>query len=161
MNIIIGGDGLIGSKLAQMLPYSMFTSRHNNRATYLDLEKPELSIDPKAIEIVYLVAAMTKAFDCQRDQKKSHTVNVDGPLWVANYFRTSFIVFLSSEAAMYAQETAYGRQKAQAEMGLIAMKSYRGVAIVRPGKITLDNVSEACIKIIAIGTERKYGVTLL
>lgn len=161
MNIIIGGDGLIGSQLAQLLPYSMFTSRHNNRATHLDLEKPELSIDPKAIEIVYMVAAITKAFECQRDQKTSHAVNVDGPLWVANYFRTSFFVFLSSEAAMYAQDTAYGRQKAQAELGLIAMKGYRGLAIIRPGRITEFNVDEACNKIIEIGKTRKYGVTLL
>jgi dTDP-4-dehydrorhamnose reductase len=168
-NLVIGGDGLIGKELVRQMPDCIWTSRRllsegfcEHGALYLDMNDVcSKSIIYPYPDVVYLVAAVTKGFDCQLNQKQTHRINVDAPINIASKFKDSFIVFLSSDAAMFALDTAYGRQKALAEMGLIATCGYKRVAIVRPSRVTAERVEDVCREIIAIGNQKLYGVTEL
>src|SRR5258706_10158943 len=107
-------------------------------------------------DVVYIVAAMSKFRDCELNED-AWSINVDGPVRVAHHFKTSFIVYISSEAAEWGR-TSYGIQKAHAELGLLAVCGYDRLAIVRPTKIVPSKLNALCEGLEKIGKERLCGV---
>lgn len=143
-HLIIGGDGLVGSALRrEMLRRKVPWVATSRRAgsppgVFLDL----LNFDEFDLAVqgshVYLVAAVSGFRACEADPGSSWRVNVDAPIFLADYYRqrSAKIVFISSEAVESCGGTALGRQKAAAE----AYMRTAGVVIIRPTKITPGRV---------------------
>jgi len=147
-SLIIGKNGMLGEALYKRIGGVATTSRDF-----------DLRGDPKDLpeaELVYIVAAMSKFRDCELNPD-SWAINVDGPIRVAHHFKNSFIVYISSEAAEWGR-TAYGIQKAHAELGLLAVCGYERLAIFRPCKIVPSMLNMLCRDLDRIGKERLCGV---
>ena len=149
MNLIIGGDGLIGRALRSS---GVWTSRRGEDP--FDLRGDPMRLPPA--DVVYLVAGIASFRGCE--QPGAYEVNVDGNLRVAHRFKDAFIVFLSSEAVVSCPNTALGRMKSLTEMGLLSIVGYENLAVVRPGKVTPENVGQLCDFLEKVGNERRYGV---
>ena len=91
---------------------------------------------------------MSKFIDCESD-RLSYRINVDGPLRVAELHPDSVIVFLSSEAVERALHTAYGMQKALAEISLQPFDT----RIVRLSKVTPETLFDCCDAIADLADE--------
>lgn len=164
MNLIIGGDGFIGSALRKRIRGHsnqvgglVSTSRRYKDhlgGILFDLRAP-IQMLPDA-SIVYLVAGIAGFRGCE--QPGAYEVNVDGNLRVAHRFKDAFVVFLSSEAVMSCPNTALGRMKSLTEIGLLSIMGYENLAVVRPPKVTSENVNELCAFLERVGNEKLYGV---
>ena len=155
-HLIVGNDGLIGSSLKRKLQASGRTVLGTTRKPEL-IERDMLLLDlagnvnewvvPKGLSTAFLCAAITTLKQCESDPICSRLVNVDNLARVAEKLVQNgvFVVFLSTSAvfdgslafiasnAPLCPTTEYGRQKADAERQLLALKG--NIAIVRPTKV--------------------------
>lgn len=157
--LIIGIDGRIGRALAAALVRAGHrvtgTSRRGDRAPAgavpLDLARlddpPALPAADAAFDVAFLCAAATRQAECRADPEGTARINAAAPVRLARHLRAagSFVVFLSTSAVFdgtvpacpadrpVAPRTAYGRQKAAAEAGLLALGD--GVAVLRLTKV--------------------------
>jgi dTDP-4-dehydrorhamnose reductase len=155
MWLLIGKDGQLGGALFKHFKNCTGTSRHTGARPYFQLTDDPSSLP--ASEVVFIVAAKTKFRDCEIDED-AWSINVDSPIRIANRFKDSFIVYISSEAAEWSGHTAYGDQKRFAEMGLRAVVPYERLAIVRPDKVTPDRIEDLCKLLEKIGKGKIWGV---
>jgi dTDP-4-dehydrorhamnose reductase len=156
LELIIGVDGFIGRNLYRHLPHAMTTTRRSNRlenSHYCDLLRPGPL--PEA-DIIYLCAGINGTLTCAQDPQRAWRTNVDGPIWVAEHYRESFVVWISSTTVEWLNEH-YGRQKREAEAYLRGMVH---VGIVRAGRVLQSNVDDLCKLMIDIGRDRKRGIVL-
>lgn len=136
--LIIGGNSLIGGKLAEVAAaaglHVTVTNRQNSAESKIDLaDDPACWRVPDGITHAVLCAGMTGIRQCADDSALAWRVNVDGSLLLAEKLRTRGVrvVFLSStrvlgadqlragEEATRSPACEYGRQKAAAEKGLL------------------------------------------
>jgi len=112
---VTGAGGYIGSALVRKLSLEGHEVTGTIRGT-LDLLAPgDLSrFGPQ--EVVYLCAAVTRFIECESDPT-SYRVNVDAQVEIAREWPAK-VVFVSSQAVERALHTAYGMQKALAEVSL-------------------------------------------
>lgn len=166
IHLVIGGLGLIGTALcaeleARKQDYRATTRRRDavgGPLLYLDLAavaapdlpRPEAAL-PRA-EVLYLVAAMTKFQECEGNPL-SWQVNVDAPIRLAQRYRFSCVVFISSDSVEWCGN-AYAREKAQVEAFIQSI----GGVIVRPARVAPERVGELAKVIVDAGTTRKPGV---
>ncbi len=101
-------------------------------------------------DTVYIVAAITKPLVCER-MPESYRVNVDAPREIARMSLPANIVFLSSDAVENAIHTAYGMQKAHAEMRL---QSVCAPVIVRISKVTPERLGDLCNFLVGLCNAR-------
>ena len=145
--LVIGKNGMLGRALHERLGGESTGSKEFNIK--------DAPVFTKHYDVVYIVAAKTKFRDCELDED-AYQVNVDGPIRLGAYFNSSFIVYISSEAAEWSR-TSYGIQKSHAELGLLAVVGYERLAIVRPTKITQDRLASLVEFLVKIGEERLCG----
>ncbi len=153
--LIVGADSMIGHAFYQRLQANdidvLPTTRrkpapdgwiHCDLADLADTWPPH-----PAVDVAFLCAASTRLQNCEDDPQGTHRVNVEGTLEIARGLvgAGTFVVFLSTnqvlggeqpslgEDAPYAPQNEYGRQKAEAERGLLALGE--NVAIVRLTKV--------------------------
>jgi dTDP-4-dehydrorhamnose reductase len=150
VELVIGADGLVGSALMTHLAASgrkvLGTTRRRDRAgpamSLLDLAEPPSDWQiPRRVSVAYICAAMARVDDCLRDPKLSRRVNAEAPIALSHRLADSgaFIVLFSSNrvlsgdvafenaAAPHSPTTEYGRQKAAAERGVLALGERGGV----------------------------------
>ena len=154
--VIIGADGFIGSYLAKRLPDASMTTRRRQPLQgpwFFDLD--EQGPLPEA-DIAYLCAGVNGTLTCARDPQGSFRTNVDGTIYVAERYKESFVVWLSSTTVEWCSE-AYAVQKRTVESVLRTMPH---VGIVRAGRVTRDNIADLCETLIAVGRAGKSGVTV-
>jgi dTDP-4-dehydrorhamnose reductase len=153
--LVVGVDGLIGQGLASELRRRghgvVGTSRRiqqgNNSTIFLDLAAAQLAPMP-LVDVAVICAAMARFSDCRDHYDLTHRVNVEARLALADLAsaRGGRIIALSSSAVFDclrpnakadwnpAPRSAYGRQMAEAEAGILA----RGGAILRSSKVLTD-----------------------
>lgn len=156
IEIVIGGEGFIGSHLVEMLGTPIVTAHKLN---HLDGRWPfDMLLGGRlpAGDIVYLCAGVNGALTCARDPQTSFRTNVDGTINVANHYKNSFVVWISSTTAEWCAEH-YGQQKRITETVLRTMPH---VGIVRAGRVTSQNVTDLCRTMIDIGRNKRAGVVL-
>jgi dTDP-4-dehydrorhamnose reductase len=167
VHFVIGGDGLVGMALRQELQRRHLAWQATSRKVgafpswpdpvFLDLAAIDWQYLPMITSgTIYLVGAMSKFVDCESNPL-SWRVNVDAQIEIAqHYVQTgAFIVFISSEAVEKAGATAYGRQKAHVESYLRTVPA----AIVRPSRISSEDVEDFAGMVVDIGVARKVGLT--
>jgi len=159
--LVVGGDGLVGSKLVERLrsmdssvvATTRRTSKVDKNAVRLDLSS-NLDISSWAYPMeggwVFLCAGITSIAACEVEPRISHQINVTNTLALARrlYASRTRIIFLSSNAVFdgsvvrpeedgsYCPSTEYGRQKVAVEEELISLSGGAGsVAIVRLSKV--------------------------
>lgn len=156
--LIIGGDGLIGRRLAgdarhfadEVVVSSRRPKSHMGQV-FADLACGDTeAVIATAPSVAFLCAALTNMKTCQAEPELSWRINVTETVKLAAGLmsRGSFVVFLSSntvfdgntpwppENAPYAASTEYGRQKAAAEQQLLQLPgANERVAIVRLSKV--------------------------
>ncbi|MBI3563090.1 MAG: sugar nucleotide-binding protein [Gammaproteobacteria bacterium] len=152
--LVIGGDSLIGNRLANMLStlgYKVFTTtrrcKHDAEFFY-DLENGNCNnLFNEPFACAFLCVGITDMAACHADPEHSYLLNVTNTVNLADRLRSvsTPFVFLSSNtvfdgAAEYPDEysgycfnTEYGRQKAAAEQALLAFG--QGTSIVRLSKV--------------------------
>jgi dTDP-4-dehydrorhamnose reductase len=153
--LVVGVDGLIGQGLASELRRrghgvvgTSRRSQHGDDGTvFLDLTAAKLAPLP-SVDVVVICAAMAKFSDCRDHCDLTRRVNVEARLALADLARArgERIIAMSSSAVFDcmrpnakadwkpAPRSAYGRQMAEAEDGILA----RGGAILRSTKILTD-----------------------
>ncbi|MFA5158889.1 MAG: sugar nucleotide-binding protein [Candidatus Omnitrophota bacterium] len=162
--LVVGGDGLIGRRLA--VDATRFADRVVVSSHRPLLQTGKLFLDlaagtdrsvlvSVAADVVFLCAAMTSMQFCHDNPDLSRQTNVNGTVRLASELVKlgCFIVFLSSNAvfdgntekpdedSLYCPTTEYGRQKVSTEQQLMALSENSGsVAIVRLSKV-LTSVS--------------------
>ena len=153
--LIIGGDSLIGKSLQRAcseggLPYCA-TSRRDSMAGDMlkwDFEdEPSTWRIPLAARVAVICAATTGLADCESNPQRGRKINVEAPTLIARILqeRGLFVIFLSTSLGFGGQraaakwndplqpETVYGKQKAEAEAGIMATGPR--VAILRVTKV--------------------------
>ncbi len=163
--LIIGGDGRVGSALRRHLPDAMWTSRRGSSFGAIRFDMLERGPLPDA-DIVYMCAGMNGGLSCAQDIQTSYRVNVDGTIHVAEWYRergspsnynsTAFVVWVSSTTVEW-QMDPYGREKRVVETALRTMPH---VGIVRAGRVLAANIDDLCRLMIRIGRERDRRLTL-
>lgn len=164
--LIIGGDGRIGSKLREHLPQANWTTRrHPTELRMYHFDLLERGPLPPA-DIVYLCAGVNGGLTCVQDIQSSFRANIDGTVHIAEWYRergslsnpnsTAFVVWISSTTVEW-QLDPYGREKRTTETILRTMPH---VGIVRAGRVTKENIDELCCLLIRIGRERDRRLTL-
>ena len=139
--LVVGGDGLIGRALADVLGASghpvMSTTRRDRTPPagrfYLDLSSDTSSwVPPRAVDVTYLCAGATTLDACRDSPAATRAINVTNAVHVARAVTRagSRVVFLSTSGvfdgsvprqradAQTCPVTEYGRQKAEAESGV-------------------------------------------
>jgi dTDP-4-dehydrorhamnose reductase len=142
--LIIGGDSMIGHALASPMIADgwqvVCTSRRSPLpadARYVDLSQP--SIDPALENERFAVAIFCAGFTglqaCRDNPATSRQINVDSTLSIARLLATrgTFLIHLSTnlvfdgskafppETSPVSPQTEYGRQKADAERGILGL----------------------------------------
>ena len=139
--LVVGGNSFIGARLVEKLRQAghevLFTTR--SICNLLDLPQKLPSAD-----IVYICAAMTKAFECERKPAQAHRINADAPRAIADLVHPAKIVFLSTDAVEDASRTIYGETKWRAE---IKLDRYDPV-IVRLSKVIPQMLDDCCDRLI-------------
>ncbi len=154
--LVIGGDGFMGRNITEELRKSgkrvITTSRRSRNLSesciYLDLSKDVLSWEfPKDIDAAFFCAAVPSIEQCRSNPEGSRVVNVESIIALASRFAGEGIsvIFPSTNLVFDGQRpnretsdpvcplTEYGRQKAMAENGLMALGQH--ISIVRLTKI--------------------------
>ena len=146
---------MIGKRLAAYTG-SQSTTRRSKEGLFYDLGVSRPNSLPDA-EVIYLVASMTRFRDCEINPDAYH-VNVDAQVEIAAYHKNSHIVYISSEAAEWANQTAYGAQKRACELSLLSVCGYDRLCVVRPRKVMLEAVDSLCVYLSHLGSNRNTGV---
>ena len=153
---IIGTDGFIGGRLAELLPGAIHTT-HKPRETdgRWPFDLRDFGPLPKA-DVIYVCAGINGQMKCE-GRPESHHVNVDAKIRLAKHYLDigGFMVFLTSRSLEWSA-SVYSRQHALLEAVLITMP----VAIVRAGRVTSANITNLCETMIAIGEGRISGLTV-
>ncbi len=153
LNLILGGDGLIGASLCETLRKRgrnvCRTTRHPERIDgrdrfFLDLEEPQPIALPAVPEVVYVCASIARLRDCENDPRYTGRINVHNTLRVLEQFPHAFAVFISSTQVFNGNTllpgsgdptdpvTEYGRQKVQVED---ALRTRGNAGILRLAKV--------------------------
>lgn len=142
--LVVGGDGMIGAALAEAFraeDWLVYAS--TRRSDSVDMKRPFIDLAAAADEppelpdadVTVLAAAVARIGDCEADPEGSRRINVDGTLAVARAMarRGSHVILLSTDKVFdgalarrrhndaTCPQTAYGQQKAAAEMGVLAL----------------------------------------
>lgn len=161
VSLIVGGDSMIGAALAAALkrdgaPVRATTRRRDSTAPdrpWLDLADEagwsEAMMD--SVGTAYLCAAVARLNDCARDPAGSQRVNTTNAVAFAEWLmkRGVPVVFLSTNQvfdghrprqradAPVSPRNVYGRQKAEAEAGILAAATRNGghAAVLRLTKV--------------------------
>lgn len=164
--LIVGGDSLIGGHAARRLAGAGLTVHATTRRTdgarrspdrpFVDLATREwAALDGVRYRTAVLCAAVARLADCRRDPAGTAAVNVTGTLALARrlaeqgtrvLFLSTNQVFDGTAAPQWADAppnpvTEYGRQKAAAEAGILALPGagvLRLTKIVHPGMALFD-----------------------
>ncbi|HWZ46731.1 MAG TPA: sugar nucleotide-binding protein [Herbaspirillum sp.] len=160
--LITGAEGGIARALAATLAADgvqvwRTTRRRDNVAPqclFLDLsESPEhWHLPPAPIDIAFLCAAITSQAQCENQPEASAQVNVLHTVQLARQLAAAgaFVIFVSTNLVLDGQtpfadaahpcnpQTAYGRQKAEAERQLLHLGQQ--AAIVRFGKVIVPGM---------------------
>jgi len=156
VSLVVGADGFVGRELSACLARlrrpALETTRRRPaagpNACFLDLAgdigqwRP-----PRPVSVAYLCAAVTSIDECRRDPTRAFRVNVENTVALARslaeadafvVFPSTNLVYDGSAPCRNADEpprpaAAYGRHKAEAERGLLALD--RPVAVVRFTKL--------------------------
>lgn len=151
--LVIGADGAIGAAVAARLEAAgRIVIRAGRRGTpgtlFLDLAaKPGSWRLPDRVSAAVLCAAVTSTEACRSRPDEARRVNAEVPVELGGRISAAGgrVVFLSSNmvfdgsvprtpaAAPRCPRTAYGRMKAEAEAGLLALG--RGTTVVRLTKV--------------------------
>jgi dTDP-4-dehydrorhamnose reductase len=152
--LVIGGEGYIGSRLLKMIPGASATTRRSHLwMSFMDLAN--VGSFPLA-DIVYICAGVNGAMACEGNSK-AYRVNVDGTVKLAqHYSKTGFVVWISSTTVEWSN-SAYARMKQVTEGILRVMPN---VGIVRAGRVVNSNVEDLCKTLIDVGRGKITGVTL-
>jgi dTDP-4-dehydrorhamnose reductase len=134
-SIIIGSDGLIGSRIIFELKkkgeFFLSTSyKTKNSIFFLDISKPDFktldNLISESLDFAIISAGISQVAKCEREKEYSYACNVDGTLAIAKYFADRNItpILFSSDYVFDGEnqnytETSctnpinnYGRQKA-------------------------------------------------
>jgi dTDP-4-dehydrorhamnose reductase len=153
--LIVGGDSVIGGKLARALSalgyWVVGTTRralHDCGSITLDLADPA-SVDAALprFDVVYFCAAVTRMAECRRDEGVARQVNATSPAQLAlrlaaqgarSIFVSSNSVFDGSRPCMEASAeprpaSVYGRLKAEAEATFLSLG--KRASILRLSKV--------------------------
>jgi dTDP-4-dehydrorhamnose reductase len=157
--LVVGADSHIGASLVSFLELIgadvTGTTRRketaNGRRLFLDLSNEDDMVLPVGrYDCMFLCAGIASLAACEDDPQGAYRVNVTNMLRLANRFHGNGgrTVFLSSNAVFngksvrpdehseYCASTEYGRQKALAESGLMALAGDTGsIAILRLTKV--------------------------
>ena len=147
---------MIGKKLAAYVGAKWTTRRSNQQGIFYDLGVSRPNSLPAA-DVIYLVASMTRFRDCEINPD-AYAVNVDAQVAIAAYHRHSHIVYISSEAAEWANQTAYGAQKRACELSLLSVCGYDRLCVVRPRKVLPEAVDSLCVYLSHLGANKNTGV---
>jgi len=153
--LVVGADSLIGSALmVEFITAGWPVTGTTRQAKQMDgALQLDLADDmahwgsPTPMDVVVICAGVTGVAECAEDPAGSHRVNVEGPSALSENFisKGSFVIYLSTNqvfdgAAPYPSPsdptspiTEYGRQKAEAERRIMALKDK--VAILRMTKV--------------------------
>lgn len=149
--LIIGASGLVAPALARKLRelgwQTIHTARTGSDHISFDLAKPDLSVLPRDVEAVFLIAADTSLRRCEDDPAGTERINVRTPGEIARHYASAgahiltlstSLVFDGSTAfpgpsALRRPLCVYGRQKAYLEDILTGLPT--PAAILRTTKI--------------------------
>lgn len=146
---------MIGGRLAAYIG-AQSTTRRSKDGLFYDLGRSMPNSLPES-EVIYLVASMTRFRDCEINPD-AYAVNVDAQVAIAAYHRKAHIVYISSEAAEWANQTAYGAQKRACELSLLSVCGYDRLCVVRPRKVLPEAVDSLCVYLSHLGSNRNCGV---
>lgn len=154
-SLVVGGDSMLGSALADHLG-ALRSSRRPGATFPYDLRTGLPWHLPKA-DVVYLVACLRTFKECELDPD-AYVINVDAQVAIAAHFKDSHIVYVSSEAAEWPNQTAYGAQKRACEISLLGACGYHRLSVVRP-KPFVRHLDLFCRYLETIGNERRAGTS--
>lgn len=135
--LVLGANGYIGTYLVDSLQVRGFE--------VVPLTKDEFDITGETdfnfmdFDAVFICAGKSKFIECEED-RTSYRVNVDAPLAIAR--RSKCLIYLSSDVVERALHTAYGLQKAVAEVGLLAMGNVIVARICK--RVSRANIAHVC-----------------
>jgi dTDP-4-dehydrorhamnose reductase len=148
--LVVGGDGLVGADLVRRLRWRghdvVASSRRPGHGDIrVDLASPPPAL-PR-VDAAIICAAVARLDQCAADPAGSRRINVDGTLALARKLTAAGagVVFLSTDKVTDGRRaraprwrpprplTEYGRQKAAAERGLLALPG--AVAVLRLSKV--------------------------
>lgn len=154
MELVIGADGFIGSRLVEMCACVGTSRRPGTKHLHFDL-MTEKAVVPTS-DIVYICAGANGAKRCEGVQE-SYRINVDAPIEIAQQVSRygGFTVWVSSMSVEW-MDGAYQRQKRATEGVLRVIPN---TAIVRAGRVTRDNLDSLCEHMMAVGRNRFSGLT--
>ena len=121
----------------------------------MDIGDPAQIAKLPAADLVYLVAAIPSFVHCEADPRGTWRVNADAPVALARYYRSAFVVFVSSDAVEFCGKTEYGRQKAYVESILLA---WDHVAVVRPTRISREVAPKVADYMLGVAMNRRPGL---
>jgi len=166
--LVIGGDGFIGSRLADQLKakrrcYLATQRRKNNRKTYFDLLKAKNNLNWQSYDVAFICAGLTSYDKCEAQKTLSRKINVIGIKRLIRSLKKAglFFVYYSSSCVYsgqrkYHQESdklkplsEYSRQKVTIEKFI--KQNLKNYAIIRTGKV----INEA-LPILAKWREQIY-----
>lgn len=121
------------------------------------LEQQELPYWLTGYDLAFLCAG-TKGTEACEGNTKAFRSDVDGNIRLARWLTKhgTFVVFVSTDAVMWALHTAYARNRFMVE---IAIGHLQNVAIFRPGRFDASNVAEVAKACAKVGLERIEGLT--
>ena len=153
--LVIGADSLIGNEVFKAFENAgktVYGTSHrpnaHNGFLYLDLgDAPDTWRFPQNVTSAVICAAVTSLERCQRESEASTQINVSAPIAIARRLRGqgANVLFLSSNQVFdgatpfpgpqdpVSPVCAYGRQKAAAEKGILALGE--GVSVLRLTKV--------------------------
>lgn len=156
--LVVGSSSKIGSYLADLLtlkciPVWLTTKRLaklDHRSLFLDLAQPVSTwqIPNQVFETSVICAAITSQKLCEQDYCGTYQVNVTSTVELARRLvdAGSFVIFISTNLVFDGTfplvpadypvnpQTAYGQQKAEAELAILALNP-DSVAVVRLSKV--------------------------
>lgn len=164
--LVVGGDSAIGGALAghfsdagwQVQATTRRPDQVDEGRPYLDLAAPT-ALPPA--DVVLMCAAVARIGDCENNPASSHAINVDGTLAVARQMagQGAHVLLLSTDNVFDGRKAkrdrnagpcptcAYGRQKAEAEAGILALGDRGAVLrlskVLTPGNELLADWAEA------------------
>lgn len=156
MKELVIGLGFIGTRLREMTNAEGATRGnpiyHPHHVIDLLNVKPDTL--PTA-DLVYITAGINGQAACEGNPK-SWLTNCDGTISITREYtrRGSWVVWLSSSTVEWAS-SAYARQKAFTESVLLNMDC----SIIRPGRVTKENLEDLCTTIINAGRNKWPGIT--